>query len=382
MSDDVLAGRMAELKESATLAMNAKVKKLSAEGKTVYNMTVGELACDTPEYIKEYVATKLDQNKYTPPDGLPELRKKVADHCSEFYELDWIKPENVIVTASAKPALWAVYSALLDPDDEIIIPIPAWVSHLDLVKIAGAKIVTTQLDSNNDLDLDDIKTKITKKTKAILLNSPQNPTGGILSNEKLTQLAEIINKTNIVVITDEMYAKLVYVDGFVPVPKHGFKNIVIIGGFSKSQAITGWRIGYLIAQKPIANAVNKLLSHVTGNAPVLSQYAGIIAMENGDKQVDFEHLKSNWTFACSELGKIKNISFSKPGGAFFVFFDVRKMNPSSSSWCEELLEKTGVALVPGEAFYAPGFARMSFVGDRQKLETSIKLIKKFSESYK
>ncbi len=381
MKKNFLADRLSELEESATLALNAKAKALAAGGKTIYNLTVGELACETPEYIQKFVAGKLQQNKYSPPAGLPELREKIATHCKKFYELDWIKPENVIVTGGAKPALWAVFTALLNTDDEIIIPIPAWVSYMSLVTIVGAKLVTTHLDGNNDLDVSDIKWKITDKTKAILLNSPHNPTGGIFSRDKLTELVEIVNSKKIMIVSDDIYSKLIYVDNFVPVPSNGFENIVIIGGFSKSQAITGWRIGYLIAPVEIARAVNKLLSHVTGNASLLGQYAGIIAMDNDDKQVDFDHLKTNREYVCDALSKIPNITYVRPAGAFYLFFDVSSMNRNSVEWCDQLLSKTGVALVPGEAFRSPGFVRISFVGDKDVLERSLKLIKEFSLNY-
>lgn len=381
MSKNFLADRMSVLEESTTLALNAKAKALAAGGRTIYNLTVGELACETPEYIQTFVAGKLNENKYTPPAGLPELREKIAGHCRQFYNLNWITSDNVIVTGSAKPALWAIFTALLDEDDEIIIPVPAWVSHIELVKIVGAKVITTKLDSNNDLDIADIRRKITDKTKSILLNSPHNPTGGIFSSDKLTQLAKLVNSKKIVIISDDIYSKLVYVNNFVPVPKHNFKYIVIIGGFSKSQAITGWRIGYLIAPVQIAKAVNTLLSHVTGNASLLGQYAGIIAMDHGDKQAGYRHLKSNRELVCRTLSEIENISFVKPAGAFYVFFDVSKMNKNSVEWCEQLLDKTGIALVPGEAFRAPGFARMSFVGNSTILETSLNLIAEFSINY-
>lgn len=381
MSSSELSDRVQSIEESATLALNAQVKQMAAEGKLIYNLSVGELAIETPKFIQDYIAGKLDQNKYTPPAGLMELREKIAVHCQNFYELGWIKPENVIVTASAKPALWACFYTLLNPDDEIIIPIPAWVSHIDLAKIVGAKVVTTQLDENNDINVDDIASKITPKTRAILLNSPQNPTGGILSENNLRALAEIVNQKNITVIADDIYSKLVYTDNFTAVPKCGFNKIVIISGFSKSQAITGWRVGYLIADLQIAQSVNKLLSHVTGNAPVLSQYAAIAAMENDDKQVDYDHLKANWQLVCQELANIENISLVKPLGAFYAFFNVSKMNENSLTWCEQILEKTGVAVVPGEVFHAPGWVRMSFVGDSEKLRTALGLIKEFSENY-
>ena len=377
MPKEVVSDRVKNIEESATLALNAKVKQMAASGKTVYNLTAGELACDTPDYIKQFVSTKLDQNKYTPAPGLDELREKIAAHCRQFYGLEWIKPANVIATGGVKPALWAVFESILNPGDEIILPTPAWVSYVHLIKLTGAKIVTTKLNNNFDLDVDDIRAKISPKTKAILLNSPHNPTGAIFSSGRLRELARIANKKDIVVISDDIYSKLVYSGNFAPVAKHGFKKLVIASGFSKSQALTGWRIGYLIADEPIAKACNKLLSHATGNAPVLAQYAAIRALEKNDRPVDMAHLKSNRELACSRLDWIKNLSYVRPSGAFYIFLNVSKMDSNSLNWCEKLLQKKGVALVPGEAFSAPGYARMSFVGDKKTITKALDLIADF-----
>lgn len=377
----VLADRMSSMSESATLALNARAKQLASEGKPIYNLTAGELAANTPEYIQEAVAKTLDQNKYTPVAGLPELRKQIAADARLFYGLDWIEEGNVVVTAGAKPALYATFLSLINPGDEVILPTPAWVSYSQLIEMVGGKVVKVPLTEEFDLDVESIIAKITPKTKAILINSPSNPTGGIYSKESLTKLSKDLAQSNITVISDDIYAKLIYDDSFTLVPTVGFKNLVIINGFSKSQALTGWRIGYLIASDhKVAHAATSLLSHMTGNAALPSQHAALAALALGDRppQTTLDTLNKQRQMVIESLGNSGKINFRAPGGAFYFFIDLRKITNNSARWCEQLLIETGVALVPGEAFFAPGFARLSFVTDEATLSKALKLIKEFA----
>jgi aspartate aminotransferase len=374
-----LASRLALLNESATLALNARAKKMASEGKTIYNLTAGELATDTPEYVQSSVKESLANNKYTPVAGLPELREQIASHAQKFYGLDWIKPENVVVTGGAKPALFATFLTLINPGDEVILPVPAWVSYIDLIELAGGKVIKPKLTDEYDLDLNAIASSITPKTKAILLNSPHNPTGAIFSKSALKQLHALIKDKNITVISDDIYSKLIFSDEFYLVPKAGFKNLVIINGFSKSQALTGWRIGYLIADEPVARAATALLSHMTGNAALPSQYGALAALRLDDKPPasTISDLVRKRELVNTGLAGIKDLSHNIAGGAFYVFLDLRIITNNSADWCERLLAETGVALVPGEAFEAPGFARLTFSGDETILNEGLKQIKSF-----
>lgn len=379
MSKAVLAKRMDAMSESATLALNARAKQMMAEGKTVYNLTTGELATDTPDYIQKAVAKTLAKNKYTPVAGLPKLRQQIADHSREVYGLDWIQPDNVVVTASAKPALYATFLALINAGDEVIISTPAWVSHIELPKLAGATVIEVPLTASYDLDVESIKASITPKTKIVFVNSPHNPTGAIASKKSIEQLASVLKGTDITLISDDIYSKLVYQDDFTLVPTGGFDNLVIVSGFSKSQAITGWRVGYLIADKSIADATTALLSHITGNAALQSQYAAIAAMERDDQPpaTTLADLKTKRELVLKGLSTIPGLKYNIPGGAFYVFLDLRGLTNDSAEWCEDLLVKAGVALVPGEAFSAPGFARLTFSGDAEILTKAIAEIKNF-----
>ncbi len=382
---------MAVMNESATLALNARAKRLAAESKTIYNLTAGELADDTPPYIQAAVAKTLEKNKYTPVAGLPELRQAIADHVNDYYgsrigtnssildENGPIAAANVVVTAGAKPALYAALLSLVNPGDEVIVPVPAWVSYLDLIKLAGGKPVAVPLTAEYDLDVAAIKAAITPKTKAIIINSPHNPTGAVFSKQAVAKLAAVLKGSDIYVIADDIYTQLVFEDDFTPVPKAGFERLVIINGFSKSQALTGWRIGYLIADKSVAGAATALLSHITGNAPLPSQYAGLEAMKRHDQppQATLDALLKRRELVSKGL-KATGIKFHLPAGAFYFFLDLRDYTTNSADWCEQLLIETGVVLVPGEAFSTPGFARLSFVTDEKTLNRALVEIKRFA----
>ncbi len=374
-----LASRMAVMKESPTMAMNARAKQLAASGKTIYNLTAGELAADTPEYIKEAVARKLHMNKYTPVAGIPELREKIANNACEFYGLDWIQPSNVVVTAGSKPAIYASLLVLVNPGDEVIVPIPVWRSHTQLIELVGGVPVEVPLTDDFDLDVKAITDQINPRTKVIILNSPHNPTGTIFSKEALIELSAVLNGTGITVISDDIYVKLVYDKGFTLVPTCDFERVVIINGFSKSQALTGWRIGYLIADEKIAKAATGLLSHITGNAPMPSQQAALVALSRDDRPPaeTIEILERQRKLVDDALKKIPNLKYQLPGGAFYFFIDLRGIAKNSAEWCEQLLVETGVALVPGEAFSAPGFARLSFVSDETTLVKALEQIRQF-----
>lgn len=371
---------MSLLSESATLALNAQAKQLAAEGKPIYNLTAGELAADTPDYVQEAVSKVLNQNKYTPVAGLPQLRQQIAANSRLHYGLEWIEEGNVIVTAGAKPALYAAFMALINPGDEVIVPVPAWVSYNQLIELAGGKVVKVPLTQDFDLDPEAVVAAVTPRTKAILINSPNNPTGSVYSNISLTKLARDLESSDITVISDDIYARLIFTDDFTLVPTCGFKNLVIINGFSKSQALTGWRIGYLIASNhEVAHAATSLLSHVMGNAAVPSQYAALAALALGDRppQSTLDTLAKQRQVVIDKLAG-SPITFVEPGGAFYVFLDLSQVTKDSARWCEELLVETGVALVPGDAFDAPGFARLSFVTDEVTLAKGLDLIKKFA----
>ena len=371
--------RLNNLEESVTLALNAKAKALASSGKEVFNLSAGELDCATPEYIAKAVAARLDENKYTPAAGLPELRQAIADHCAKFYGAPWIKPDHITVTAGAKPGLFGIFQVLLNEGDEVIVPTPAWVSYQQMIEIAGGKMITVPLTKTYDLNVASIKNAITARTKAIVINSPNNPTGSVFSESSLKELATLLNDTEIYLISDDLYSRLVY-EPFKPITSSGIKTerLIIVNGFSKSQALTGWRIGYVIAPSQIADTLQKVLSHTAGNAPLPSQIAAEAALARNDDPPLLPELKARRLLVAKGLDGIIRLSYVMPAGAFYFFLDVRKLTNDSVKWCEDLLDQEGVALVPGDAFFASGFVRLSFAADQKTLKEALARLKRFA----
>lgn len=375
----MLSKRLANLEESVTLALNAKVKALQASGQVVYNLTAGEPDQNTPIYIQKDVAKALDQNKYTASAGLPALRSAIASSARDFYGAKWVTAENVVVTAGVKPALFASFQALLDPGDEVIIPTPSWVSYRHLMELAGGVVVEVPLRANFDLDTEAIAKKIRRKTKIILINSPHNPTGAVFSAKEIAKLAKAVKNKPIFILSDDIYARLVYGNDYSPITTHPFNKdwLIIVNGFSKSQALTGWRIGYLIAPPTLATAATQLLSHVFGNAPLPGQIAALSALKRGDQPPMLKDLTRRRDLVSKALAKIPRIKFTRPGGAFYFFIDVRQLTHNTRAWCEKLLEQKGVALVPGEAFGLPGFVRLSFAASDKTIVDGLKNLREF-----
>lgn len=378
MGQHELSQRLSTIKESATLALNAKVKALASAGETVYNLTAGEPDGPTPPYIIEEVSKHLHENKYTPVPGLPQLKKAIAEHCRTFYDAAWIDESSVVVTAGAKPALSAIMQSLLNPGDEVIVPTPAWVSYTYMIELADGVIKPVPLNQDFDLDVDAITAAITDKTKAIIINSPNNPTGKMYSPKRLKELAQALKDKNIYVIADDLYTKLVF-ERFSPITSQGFSKdrLVLVNGFSKSQALTGWRIGYVIASQAVVQALSNILSHTSGNASLPGQYAAISALQQQDVPPMLDELKARRQLVAKALSRIDGLSFTMPDGAFYFLIDVRQQSDDANAWCASLLEEKGVALVPGDDFYAPGSVRLSYAVDESTLRAALTRIDEF-----
>lgn len=381
VKNEMLSRRVANLQESATLALNARVKRLMVEGKPVFNLTAGELDGSTPPFIRKAVAARLELNKYTPTAGLPNLRQAIADYESRRLKLRFAA-DNVVVTAGAKTGLFALLQVLLNHGDEVILPTPAWVSYAHMINLADGRAIKAPLGPDNDLDPQAIIAKVSIRTKAIIINSPHNPTGAVFSKAALTKLAKALRGKQIMVISDDIYATLTYDREFVSSAEAGLapKQLIVVSGFSKSQMLTGWRIGYVVAPEPITAALNSFLSHAVGNAPLPSQLAAEAALTKGNRPSMLKTLQARRALVERELKKINKIEFTSPNGAFYFWLDVRKLTTDSTVWCERLLEQTGVALVPGEAFFAPGFVRLSFAAGSQVLKQAMKQLRQFVEA--
>ncbi len=371
---------MSDLQESPTLALNNQIKQMAASGKVVYNLTAGEPDYPVSPEIKKQVTAHLSENKYAPSAGLPLLRAAIAKRSADWYAAKWINVDNIIVTAGVKPALYTTLLSLLNSGDEVIILTPAWVSYSHMVELCGGKCVYVALSKKFDIDIEALKRAITPRTKAIIINSPHNPTGAVFSKSSLNEVAELMNKHKIYVIADDIYDRITY----VPYPKItdcGFDqdHLIITNGFSKSHALMGWRIGYIIAPKELAAKIIAITSHIFGNAALPSQYAAIAAIESCGPPPFLPELCVKRSIVTNALDAITKLSYNMPGGAFYFFININKITQDSNAWCEKLLQETGVALVPGEAFLTPGYARLSYPVSQNILEKALKKIALFTK---
>lgn len=368
--------------ESLTIKLSSQAKKLSDQGKKIINLTAGELDFDTPIYVQKEIKKHLHQNKYTPTIGLPKLRHAIAGQIFKDYKIKY-SASNIAVTAGCKQALFESLFAILKKGDEVIVPSPDWVTYRHQIVLNDALPVIVPLTKKFDLDVVKIKKAITKKTKAIILNSPNNPTGSIYSKESLAFLKKILKNKPIYLIIDDIYSKIIYDKTyrsptlFAPERKY----LILINGFSKSQALMGWRIGYVAASKSIIQAIAAFQSHTTGNSALLSQIAAEKIIEKGDKTENFvKILKTRRDLVNNLLKTIPKISYQIPQGAFYYFIDISKIETNTTTFCAKLLNQ-GLALVPGEAFGAPEFVRLSYAAATPQLVAGIKILKNFCRNY-
>lgn len=372
------------IEESATLRLNATVQELQKKGQKVINLTVGELDFKTPAVIRALARSHLAENKYTATLGMPELREKIATNASRAYGID-LKAANIAATAGVKQGLFEVFQVLIEPGDEIIIPTPAWVSYEHAVRLAGGKPVFVPLTALLDLDPEAIKKKISKKTKAIILNSPHNPTGTIFSPKSLRKIATIATAQGIFIIADDIYNSLTYDTGYTAMTAFmkSLDHLVLLNGFSKSHALTGWRIGYVAAHTDVIAAINKIQSHTSGNPSIISQYAALASVRSAAVTKGFvRKLTARRRLIVAALQRIPQLTFSIPRGAFYVWVDVRAVDADAERFALRLLTECGVAVVPGSAFRAPGFIRISFARPEPELRSAMKKLAKLLASYR
>lgn len=383
------------LEPSATMAMAAKAKELKASGRKVYDLSLGEPDFTTPEHICQAAvnAMKAGHTHYTVASGIPELKKAVVDQYKAVHGLEYA-PAQVVVANGAKHAIHNVFTVLLDPGDEVIIPAPYWVSYAELVKLTGAApvIVETPQENNFKLTPETLLKAVTKKTKVLLLCSPSNPTGSMYSPEELGELADVAVENNLLIISDEIYERLIYGNNkfasFATVRPGLQDRTILINGVSKTYAMTGWRIGWSIAPLNVSKAIADLQSQETSNPCSISQYAAVAAITGPQECVTTmlaEFVKRR-EFVRNRIAKIPGVSCAEMAGAFYAFVNIKEhlgrkydgvQIDNSSQWCLELLAKKGVATVMGSAFGAEGYARLSFATSMANLEAALDLIEEF-----
>ncbi len=377
----MIADRFNELQPSATLAINAKALELKAKGFNVINFSVGEPDFNSPENVKQAGVKAIQENftRYTAVPGIIDLREKIKEKLMKENNLNY-SVEEIVVSNGAKQALYNSIMVLCNKMDEVIIPCPYWVSYNAMVLLAEARPVYTKNDSLK-ITSEEFENSITKKTKAIILNSPSNPTGLIYKKKELESLAEIAVKKNVFVLSDEIYEKIIFYEKHYSIASFNdeIKNLTVtINGFSKTYSMTGYRIGYSASNKEIASAIKKIQSHATGSACSFAQKSALASFETKETESEkhIEELKKKRDFTAKELKKTK-IKFILPDGAFYFFLNLKEISDNDIKLCSDLLEKKHVALVPGTPFGMKGYARLSYAVSNENLIEGLKRINEF-----
>ncbi|MBW4503482.1 MAG: pyridoxal phosphate-dependent aminotransferase [Scytonema hyalinum WJT4-NPBG1] len=384
-----LAGRVSQVTPSITLAIAAKAKAMKAEGIDVCSFSTGEPDFDSPAHIKAAAQKALEEGKtkYGPASGEPKLREAIARKLKTDNGLDY-KAENVIVTNGGKHSLFNLMLALIEAGDEVIIPAPYWLSYPDMVTLAGgvSVIVPTDASTGYKITPEQLRKSITPKTKLFILNSPSNPTGMVYTPEEIQAIAQIIVETDILVVSDEIYEKILY-DGVkqVSIGSLGsdiFARTVISNGFAKAYSMTGWRIGYLAGPVDLIKATINIQSHSTSNVCTFAQYGAIAALEGSQDCVEEmrQAFAKRREVMFERLNAIPGLSCPKPDGAFYLFPDISKTGLKSLDFCNALLEKEQVAVIPGIAFGADDNIRLSYATDLATIEKGMDRLEKFVKS--
>ncbi|MGM0640054.1 MAG: aspartate aminotransferase [Thermotogota bacterium] len=380
-----LSEKIKSVEPSITLALNAKAIELEQKGEDIIKLTAGEPDFNTPEEIVEaaYTALKEGKTKYTASSGIIELREKIAKYISKRTNNEY-GPKNVVATNGGKQALFNVLMAITNPGDEIMVLDPSWVSYEAQIKMTGGEPVHVPLDFENGFqpDKNKIERYITPRTKAILINSPNNPTGMIYSKEALKDIADIAKANELLVISDEVYELLVYDGTHYSISSfEGMKErTVIINAFSKTWAMTGWRIGYAVGPEELMSQIGKIQSHSTSNVSTPTQYAALKAFDV-DVYPMFQEFKKRRDYVASRLDKM-TLKFNKPKGAFYFFISVDEFGYNDKEFAEKLLSDVGLAVVPGSGFYKKGFIRISFATSQENLEKALNRLEKFIEKFR
>ncbi len=382
----MLSKRVLSLKESGTLKAMIKAKELQAKGIKVIQLDVGEPDFPTPINIIKAAEKAMENGftHYTPSLGIPELREAIANKLREENKID-INKDNIIVTPGSKQAIFYAIMALIDEGDEVIIPTPAWPSYMEIVTLVGGKAKEVPTNSDFSLNIEKIKEAITKRTKLIIVNSPNNPTGYVMDIKEIKALCDIAIDSNLFVLSDEIYEKLIYEGQHISIASlpNMEERTITINGFSKTYAMTGWRIGYAVAPKNLISAMNKIQQHTVSCVASFTQIAAIEALKPNTPIIPMiEEFKRRRDYICKALEEL-SFKFIKPKGAFYIFPEIPIDNMNSNEFCDILLEKYGVSITPGSAFGNYNkHIRISYANSMENIEEAIKRISIFMNERK
>lgn len=391
----MLSQKAMEISPSLTLAISAKAKKMKSEGLDVIGFGVGEPDFDTPNYIKDagIKAIEAGYTRYTPASGTIELKQAIVDKFKKDNGLSY-KPSQIVVSNGAKQSLDNAFKAILNPGDEVIVGSPYWVSYPELIRLSDGIPVMVETEEKEGFKLTEamLENVVTEKTKAIVLNSPSNPTGAIYNENELEKIAKFAQKHDIIIISDEIYEKLIYGEekhtSIASISEDAYNRTIVINGVSKAYAMTGWRIGYAAANEQIASLMSNVQSHTTSNPCSISQYASVEALLGDQTPVvkmnkEFEKRRN---FMVERVNTIDNLSCVKPAGAFYVMVNISKVIgkevdgkviKDSLIFSDLLLEKEKVAVVPGVAFGTDDFIRLSYATSIENIKNGLNRIEKF-----
>jgi len=387
-----LASRISTIKPSPTLAITAKANALKAEGRDVISFGAGEPDFDTPDHIKMAAVKAIEEGftKYTPVDGIVELKDAIISKLGRDNQLTYDRSE-IVVSCGAKHTLYNLTQVLFEEGDEVIIPSPYWVSYLDMVLLSGARPVILKTGEAQGFKIlpEQLKSAITRNTKAIIMNSPSNPTGAVYTARELAALAEVVSGKEMLVISDDIYEKIIYDDGpftnIASLSEELRNRTVVVNGVSKAYSMTGWRIGYAAGPEEIIKAMTKLQSQNTSNPTSISQRAAVEALNGNQESVTemVEEFRRRRNVIVEKLNAIPGVTCALPHGAFYVFPDVSSLFgrsyqgqalSNSSDFTAYLLEAANVAVIPGVDFGHDNHIRLSYATSLKNIEEGLKRI--------
>jgi len=386
-----IAGRAAALSPSLTLAIDSKAKQMKAEGQDVVGFGAGEPDFDTPQHIKDAAIKAISAGftKYTPAAGIPELRQAIADKHKRENGLTY-KPSQVVVSCGGKHSCFNVIFATCEEADEVIIPAPYWLSYPEMVKLANAKPVIIETTDATEFKMtpEMLRKAITPRTRLLVFNSPSNPTGSVYTPDEVKAIGDICVQKGVLIMSDEIYEHLLY-DGAVHKSIASFsqahhEHTILVHGFAKAWSMTGWRLGWCAAPEPIAKAIDAIQSHSTSNPTSFAQKGAVAALTGSQDHLQgwLAEFNKRRTFAWQKLNQIPGITCVNAKGAFYLFPNIAGTGLKSTEFCARLLESEKVAAVPGIAFGADDYIRLSYATSMPNLEKGLERIERFCKALK